>query len=334
MGATGREWNSKTDHETEPLATMKIASRRTGLSPHLIRIWERRYRAISPARTPTNRRLFSESDLKRLRLLRLAVDAGHSIGQIANLEERALRDLLARSTERPSDDQRSPFPADREVARVQTVDLDSLISAVKRFDSKALEKGLSAAALSLTRPKLLDEVVAPLMARIGDLWAEGTLRIAHEHMATAVVRNFFASLGRAYEIPPHAPAIVIATPLGQIHEVGALIAEAAALTVGWRTVYLGANLPAEEIAAAVIANNASALGLSLVYPPDDPRVHDEIKKIARYLSGQAEIIIGGRSARFYGDLFAEIGAHRVDGIDDFCSKLNFLRDQPKSRSNN
>lgn len=80
-------------------------------------------------------------------------------------------------------------------------------------------------------PKLLEEVVAPLMARIGDLWEQGTLRIAHEHMATAAVRNFFASLGRGYEIPAHAPSIVIATPLGQIHEVGALIAEAAALSM-------------------------------------------------------------------------------------------------------
>ena len=65
--------------------TIKFVAIHTGISPHTIRAWERRYSALSPDRTATNRRLYSTTDIEKLSLLQRAVQAGHSIGQIANL---------------------------------------------------------------------------------------------------------------------------------------------------------------------------------------------------------------------------------------------------------
>ena len=69
----------------------------TGLSPHLIRIWEKRYGAVAPKRTATNRRLYSDAEIERLNLLRLATAAGHSIGNIAKLPLRRLKSLVAKA---------------------------------------------------------------------------------------------------------------------------------------------------------------------------------------------------------------------------------------------
>jgi len=72
---------------------MKAVAARTGISSHTIRAWERRYGALSPARTPTNRRLYSAEDVEKLVLMRRAAEAGHSVGQIAGLTIEELRRL-------------------------------------------------------------------------------------------------------------------------------------------------------------------------------------------------------------------------------------------------
>ena len=74
---------------------IRVVARRTGLTSHVIRVWEKRYGAVSPLRTPTNRRLYSDRDVERLQLLHRAILAGHSIGQIAQLPNERLRALVA-----------------------------------------------------------------------------------------------------------------------------------------------------------------------------------------------------------------------------------------------
>jgi len=80
---------------TYPLRTV---ARLTGLSPEVLRAWERRYRVVTPARTPGGTRRYSAADLERLRLLKAAVDAGHRIGDVARLD---VAELSRRSTRVP-----------------------------------------------------------------------------------------------------------------------------------------------------------------------------------------------------------------------------------------
>ena len=70
-----------------------MVARRTGLSAHVIRIWEKRYGAVKPERTPTNRRVYSEDQIERLDLLCRVTQAGHSIGHVAKLPTESLRKL-------------------------------------------------------------------------------------------------------------------------------------------------------------------------------------------------------------------------------------------------
>ena len=83
----------------EPRHPMKIVVRRSGLTPHVIRVWERRYGAVIPLRTPTNRRLYSDADIERLRVLRHLTHAGHSISHIAQLPMEQLQSLVRADTD-------------------------------------------------------------------------------------------------------------------------------------------------------------------------------------------------------------------------------------------
>src|SRR5210317_251269 len=73
--------------------TIRYVSQRTGLTSHVMRVWEKRYEAVVPHRSPKNRRLYSEEDVQRLQLLKSATDAGHSISQVAQLDSKELLDL-------------------------------------------------------------------------------------------------------------------------------------------------------------------------------------------------------------------------------------------------
>src|SRR5512138_3048042 len=77
---------------------IQLVARLTGLSAHVIRIWEQRYRAVEPGRTPGNRRVYSQRDIERLNLLRDVTRSGHNIGQVAQLPTDKLGRLIAVSS--------------------------------------------------------------------------------------------------------------------------------------------------------------------------------------------------------------------------------------------
>jgi len=64
---------------------IQVAARRSGLTSDVIRAWERRYRAVEPGRSATNRRLYSDDDVERLLLLGQVTRAGRRIGDVAGL---------------------------------------------------------------------------------------------------------------------------------------------------------------------------------------------------------------------------------------------------------
>ena len=115
------------------------------------------------------------------------------------------------------------------------------------------------------------------------------------------------------------------TPARQLHELGALIAAASAAADGWQVTYLGADLPAEEIAAAAAQIGAKAVVLGIVYPPDDALLPDEIRLLRRRLPRTTELIVGGRAAAAYSDALEETGARRVESLRELREELDLLR---------
>ena len=83
---------------------------------------------------------------------------------------------------------------------------------------------------------------------------------------------------RSIEISETAPRIVVATPVGHWHELGALIAALAASESGWRALYFGPNLPSEEIVYAVKKLGAQALTLCLSHSLNDQKIPIELSR--------------------------------------------------------
>ena len=308
---------------------MRVVARRTGLSSHVIRIWERRYQAVEPVRTETNRRLYSDADVERLKLLHQATGYGHSISQIARFSTDQLESLIA-------DDAYSvtrPVPTQNSEADPQNPEsyVDEVLTAVRNMDPKTLEAVLFRAEVGVGRNKLFSQVIEPLMQQIGELWSNGDLRIANEHMATSVIRSFIGGLENTTLSSPKGPAIVIATPAGEWHEIGALLVSLTAAGAGWSVVYLGANLPAEEIAAVALEHRARAVALSLIYSDKgDHHLGAELRKLRRALGAETAILVGGRGAQQNRDILGGIEAEILTGLDGLGTRLESLNSLPDS----
>jgi methylmalonyl-CoA mutase cobalamin-binding domain/chain len=297
--------------------SIKAVARRTGLTPHVIRVWERRYGAVKPVRTGTNRRVYTDSEVERLDLLKRAIEAGHSIGNIAQLPAENLNRLASSPV--------SPAPP----AKAPAVDAEALVNecleAVKQLNTRQFEDVLTRGSLGLGQHGLLERVVAPLAKAIGELWRDGTIMAAHEHFASSIIRTFLTRNSKPYALNGNAPVLLVGTPAGQLHELGAVMVAAGANDLGWRVVYCGASLPASEIAGAAVQNRARAVALSIIYPDDDPNLPTELESLRKYLPPQVAIIVGGRASGSYAPVLEKIHALRTGELRDLYDILENIR---------
>ena len=305
---------------TDAFHPIRLVARLTGLSPAVIRVWEQRHRAVEPPRTATNRRLYSTENIERLNLLREVTQAGHSIGRVAQLPVAKLRQLAAQT---PGTKGRPPIPAAAPAAGPSF--LDDCLAAIQALDAPALDHVLKHGATALGTLGLLQRVVAPLAQTLGDRWRDGTFTAAHEHFATAALRAVLGTVAGPFGAVNHAPVLLVATPAGQVHELGALLAGAMAANLGWRVVYLGASLPAAEIAGAARQTQARAVALSLVYPEDDPRLEGELTRLHASLPAGVPLLAGGRALPAYRKVLVRLGAILTADLVELGAALDRLR---------
>jgi MerR family transcriptional regulator, light-induced transcriptional regulator len=305
--------------------SIKIASRRSGLSPHVIRIWEKRYRAVVPSRTKTNRRLYDEAEIERLRLLGLAAKAGYTIKNAVKFKTADLKALVEKEVG-PSAFVHSTSDPEAQAgeAGVAPDFRKQALGAIMALDAVRLEKILNHGAVEMGRSALLQQTLAPLIEEIGSSWRKGQLRAVQEHLATAMIRTFVGNFSRGYALGENAPRIVVTTPAGQLHELGALLVAATAENHGWRVSYLGPSLPSEEIAGAVILSGSRAIALSIVYPEDDSALDSELRKLRLLLPSEVALITGGRAAPAYASVLDEIQAIQLQDLSAISAVLDRL----------
>lgn len=147
----------------------------------------------------------------------------------------------------------------------------------------------------------------------------------HEHLVSTVVRTLLGNLAMTPDLGDTAPHLIMTTPAGQLHEIGALCMASIASLDGWRVTYLGPNLPAEDIAAAVGQIHVRAVGLSIMYPPDDPHVPQELARLRRYLGADVTVFVGGRGSASYLEILASLSVVCPRDAQEFRRHLAALR---------
>lgn len=306
---------------------IRIAAAQSGLTTHAIRMWEKRYGVVNPERTDTDRRLYSDADIKKLKLLKDAVDGGHSISSIAHLELPELASIAQMSLTTPGDGAHRTDPALKE----ETIRL--ALQAIVELNQNELVRQLESAVIQIGFLATLERVIGPLAQEMGARWESGSLRSAHERFATSIIKNFIQNQTRPYSSEPDAPQIIVATPTGQLHELGAIMVAGAASAKGWRVTYLGPGLPAAEIASATRQLGAPAVAISLVYPSNDTKMQEELIALRRMVGDNTTILFGGRAALLYRETIEAISGILCQSLPEVYPCLESIRSQKRQPQN-
>ncbi len=284
---------------------IRAVAKLTGISVDTLRAWERRYGVVVPARDERGR-VYSEADVERLSLLRRAVERGHAIGRVAPLSVEDLRSLVGR-----------PPAAQPAVPLSTPVAIGELLAAVVRFDLDSLRRELTRLAVVLTPRQLALDVALPLMRLVGEAWHDGKLTIGQEHLVTAEIRSLVGALARLREPPPGAPRVLIATPEGDAHELGALVAALLATGAGTAPFYFGPGLPTRELVAAARRLHPRAVVLSMTGADAREGVPQSVAELARALPAGTACWVGGVGAMAARPLLEAAGALVFEDFDGF-----------------
>ena len=274
-------------------------SRRVGVSPELLRAWERRYGLLQPTRSPGGFRLYSDADEERIRAMQQNLEGGLSAAEAAQAA------LLGSG-----------------VVEVSAIDLSEsrtgLQDALERYDEAAVHALFDRLLATFGTDTVLVEIVLPVLRSLGEGWAEGRITIAQEHFASSVLRGRLLGIARGWG-RGIGPVAVLACPPGEQHDLPLLLFGIALREAGWRIAFLGADSPIASIESAAASVPASAVVLSAVTPVRLNAVEPDLTALA----SRTRVAIGGAGAE--PALVERMGAVLLHG-DPVAGATRFARD--------
>jgi MerR family transcriptional regulator, light-induced transcriptional regulator len=278
-----------------PTAGLRIGqlSRRVGVSPDVLRAWERRYGVLRPQRSRSGQRLYTSADEQRVRQMLQHMDRGYSAAVAARLA----------AAETPA-----AAATDSAAPRGRTADLAALggelRAALLALDEARAEDAFDRLLAAYALDTVLREVVLPFLEGLGEGWARGAVTVGQEHFATAVVAGRLHALARGWDAGV-GPRAVLACPSDERHELGLLAFALALRGRGWRVCYLGADTPTVAIASVAERLDADLVVVAAALAEPLVGAADELAGLAAV----RRMCLGGRGAT--PALAARIGAQKL-----------------------
>jgi DNA-binding transcriptional MerR regulator len=205
-------------------------SRRTGVTPELLRAWEQRYGLLRPSRSAGGYRLYSSADEARVRRTTALIADGLSAAEAA----RAAADVAAPDSERPL------------VATLAA----QLQQSLDDFDAAEAQTALDRLFAAVSVEFALTEVLIPYLHDLGDRWAAGTVTVAQEHFASNLVRARLLGLAQDWGTGGSSSAVVACLP-GEAHDLGVIMLSLLIARRGWQVTFLGADTPLDSLESTV-----------------------------------------------------------------------------------
>ena len=263
-----------------PLYSVAAIARHTGVPAVTLRAWERRYGFPRPTRASGGRRLYTQRDIWTVRALRSQTDQGVPIS-------RAIALL--------GDGSSPPAPAEAPIGAESPLTMlgDQLLEALLDLAAGRADTVLSEALSLLSVEDVCLGLMQPALNEIGRRWHAGEASVAQEHFATGLIRARLSSLLQHALAGVNQPAILAACPPGEWHELGLLMICLFLARRGYAVRYLGANLPAEELAQLVKQSTPQLVLLSAQTDDTAGALGDALRALRRLPPPQPELAYGG-----------------------------------------
>lgn len=265
---------------------IKSVAEMVGVPRNTLLAWERRYGLVQPSRRANGYREYSSDDVRTLRELKALVDAGHRVGEAVSL----LREQAERAKEAAEQRKAEGAPRGGSLERQS----ERLRDALLEYDRETAEEIARTLEMRPYRERI-DEVYFPALRDVGDLWANGEISISQEHFASAWCREkMMAMLMALGHGPENGPVAICAGFPEERHELGLLAVAVRLALLGYRISWLGADIPANDLAQAVQQEGPALVAISVL----QPRPVGEFQRYASILRTAApsgtRVVIGGR----------------------------------------
>jgi DNA-binding transcriptional MerR regulator len=264
--------------DTDGVLRIGELSKRSGVSPELLRAWERRYGLLRPVRSAGGLRLYTPADVERVHVMRQHLADGLAAAEAAAL---ALRAGVG--------DAATPMALLPEAVR------DDLADALDRYDEPRAQAILDRLLAVVTVDTLLSEVVLPYLHELGERWQRGDASVAQEHFASSVVRGRLLGLARGWGLGLGPTAVLACLP-GEQHDLGLIAFGLALRSRGWRIVYLGSDSPIETVEEMSRQLDPSLVVLAAA---SSERVEPVVTQL-RARAGRHRLALGGAAAGYDG----------------------------------
>ncbi|MEO9534030.1 MAG: MerR family transcriptional regulator [Crocinitomicaceae bacterium] len=208
----------------------------TKIKAHTLRIWEQRYALLSPERTATNIRYYSDKDVKKILNINLLYQNGYKISKIAKMAEKEIFDLAAdilKSSDVSERDEINAF-----IENILELNEGAIVSSLKRMNS---EMGME---------KLYPDVLIPLLEKVGTLWQVDAISVSHEHFLSNLLREFLIT--EIAQLPAGKLAkgkVVLFLPEHEKHELSLLFYYYLLKKKKYDCFYLGQSVPMKDLKA-------------------------------------------------------------------------------------
>lgn len=277
-----------------PAHTIHVVAELTGVPAVTLRMWERRYAVVRPARSSGNYRLYSDRDVALLRWLKLEVDGGTPIRQAAADLGRQLAQGEWPSALPSLKSRRVPPRVEGLVRNL----FDSLVTA----DERRARAILRQAGAQYDLDTLCLRILTPCLVEIGEAWHRGEIRIAQEHFASAFLRAHLLSLYQAYPLRRGALRAFVGCAPSEQHEIGALMVAVFLRRRGFRVDYLGANLDTSDLVDYTRAQRPALVALSATTEGPALALERTVAGLAHLRPSTPLIGFGGRAFNLDPDL--------------------------------
>jgi len=269
--------------------TIGALSRATGIPVETLRTWESRYGFPEPERKPSGHRLYPAALVPRLRRIAAALARGHRASECVPASDDELDALLGTSSPGTFASESEPLPAPGE-------DLGPMLEAVSTFDADRLTRMLLGEWARLGPMEFLTRRVAPLVHLVGDQWRGGQLQITHEHFLSERLADILRTVRLPFDARASGPLVVCATLPGERHALGLQMAALVAAVEGWRVLYLGTEVPPEQVVSTALEAGARVVALSVSSATSGPASLEMLSGLRRELPARVPMLVGGQGA--------------------------------------
>jgi MerR family transcriptional regulator, light-induced transcriptional regulator len=279
----------------------------SGIKAHTIRIWEQRYGLLSPQRTDTNIRFYTDADLKMLLNVSLLNEKGYKISRIAKMSaQQVAEEILALATAAESD---------------KHLQINALLVAMIELNEEKFDKALTTPMLQLGFEKTMLEIVYPFLNRIGILWQTNNICPAHEHFVSNLIRQklIVAIDGQVQGSRQADDGFLLFLPEGELHELALLFMSYLLRVRKRHTLYLGQCLPHTDLIAAQKQYQAAYLVTAITSFPERDQVQTYLHTLSRDFPETTILVYGAQVQHGFLEMPANV--KRLNLVTDFISAV-------------